>query len=131
MIFNVGAGGASSADKVKYDNSISGLEATNVQGAIDEVNNSLNCKSFTLLGSVSYVSQTSPTSETKTLNDNISNYKKVLISFFDGTDIMNPVILTVSEFENIGMGMRVFTDKFQGTVTYISDTSCKFTSYGK
>ena len=41
MIFNVGSGGASSADKVKYDNSTSGLEATNVQGAIDEVNNSL------------------------------------------------------------------------------------------
>ena len=42
---------------------------------------------------------------------------------------MNPVILTVSEFENIGMGIRVFTDKSQGIVTYISDTSCKFTSY--
>ena len=93
------------------------------------VNNSLNCKNFTLLGSISYVSQTTTKSETKTLNDNISNYKKVLIGLFDGTNIMNPVILTVSEFENIGMGIRVFTDKFQGTVTYISDTSCNFSSY--
>ena len=42
MIFNVGSGGASSADKVKYDNRTSGLKATNVQGAVDEVNNSLN-----------------------------------------------------------------------------------------
>ena len=33
--------GASSADKVSYDNKNSGLEATNIQGAIDEVNNSL------------------------------------------------------------------------------------------
>lgn len=33
--------GASSADKVSYDNTNSGLSATNVQGAIDEVNNSL------------------------------------------------------------------------------------------
>lgn len=31
-------GGASTADKVKYDNSNSGLGATNIQGAIDEVN---------------------------------------------------------------------------------------------
>ena len=101
-------------------------------GAVQELNsslNSLNCKNFTLLGSVSYVSQTVTTNETKTLNDNISNYKKVLIGLFDGTDIMNPVILTVSEFENIGMGVRVFTDKFQGIVSYISDTSCNFTSY--
>ena len=41
MIFNVGSGGASSADKVKYDNRTSGLKATNVQGAVDEVNNSI------------------------------------------------------------------------------------------
>lgn len=33
-----GGGGASSADKVSYDNSRSGLEATDSQGAIDEVN---------------------------------------------------------------------------------------------
>lgn len=41
MIFNVGAGGASTAEAVQYDNSISGLEATNVQGALDEVTDSL------------------------------------------------------------------------------------------
>lgn len=41
MIFNMNAGGASTADKVKYDNTESGLQATEVQGAIDEVNNSL------------------------------------------------------------------------------------------
>jgi hypothetical protein len=32
-----GGGGASSADKVSYDNTTSGLSATNVQAAIDEV----------------------------------------------------------------------------------------------
>lgn len=41
MIFNVGAGGASTADKVKYDNTESGLQSNNVQGAVDELNNSL------------------------------------------------------------------------------------------
>lgn len=41
MIFNVGAGGASNAGNIKYDNSLSGLEADNVQGAVDELNDSL------------------------------------------------------------------------------------------
>lgn len=44
MIFNVGAGGASNAKSVKYDNSESGLNSTNVQGAIDEIDNSLSDK---------------------------------------------------------------------------------------
>ena len=91
--------------------------------------NSINCKIFTLLGSVSYVSQTIATSETKTLNDNISNYKKVLIGLFDGIKIINPIILTVSEFENIGMDINIPINQVQGVVTYISYTSCKFASY--
>lgn len=36
-----GAGGASSAEDVSYDNTTSGLEADNVQDAIDEVNSNL------------------------------------------------------------------------------------------
>lgn len=39
MIFNVGAGGASTAESLKFDNSISGLTADNVQGAVDELSN--------------------------------------------------------------------------------------------
>ena len=47
MIFNVGAGGgASTADKVKYDNTERGLKATNVQGAVDEINSSLGGLQF-------------------------------------------------------------------------------------
>ena len=42
MIFNMSTGGASTADKVKYNNTESGLKSTDVQGAIDEVNSSLN-----------------------------------------------------------------------------------------
>ena len=42
MIFNMSTGGASTADKVKYNNTESGLQSTDVQGAIDEVNSSLN-----------------------------------------------------------------------------------------
>ena len=44
MIFNMSTGGASTADKVKYNNTESGLKSTDVQGAIDEVNSSLNFK---------------------------------------------------------------------------------------
>ena len=69
------------------------------------------------------------TSETKTLNNNISNYKKVLIGLFDGTKIINPIILTVSEFKNIGMDISISLNQVQGVVVYISDTSCKFASY--
>ena len=49
MIFNVGVGGASNAESIKYDNSLSGLEATNVQGAVDEVNDSLVVETYTSL----------------------------------------------------------------------------------
>ena len=74
-------------------NTIAGaLAVKELNTNVNELNNSLNslnCKNFTLLGSVSYKSQTVTTNETKTLNDNISNYKKVLIGIFDGTVIIN------------------------------------------
>jgi len=41
MIFNTGSGGAGTAEQMKYDNTESGLQADNVQGAIDEVTDSL------------------------------------------------------------------------------------------
>lgn len=41
MIINVGDGGASNAQAVKYDNTKSKLKSTEVQGAIDEVTESL------------------------------------------------------------------------------------------
>lgn len=42
MIFNVGTGGGvKNAKDISYDNVTSGLDSTDIQGAIDEVNNSL------------------------------------------------------------------------------------------
>lgn len=72
MIFNMSSGGASSADKVKYDNTESGLQATEVQGAIDEVNKSLsdvmnNCK---LIGELTTHDQIE-----HELSDDVTNYK--------------------------------------------------------
>ena len=46
MIFNMSTGGSSTADKVKYNNTESGLKSTDVQGAIDEVNSSLTPKNI-------------------------------------------------------------------------------------
>ena len=53
MIFNVGAGGgASTADKIKYDNSTSGLTSESVQGAVDELNDNVSQvnRNFNTLG---------------------------------------------------------------------------------
>ena len=47
--------GASSADKVSYDNTNSGLTATNVQGAIDEVNNSFQSEVVTIYSGVTLI----------------------------------------------------------------------------
>jgi len=41
MIFNTGSGGGGTAEQIKYDNAESGLQADNVQGAINEVSDSL------------------------------------------------------------------------------------------
>ena len=66
MIFNVGAGGgASTADKVKYDNTESGLQSDNVQGAVDELNSSL--------GDISNVGNTTYNSVEKILQYYIDN----------------------------------------------------------
>ena len=55
MIFNVGGDG--SAKTIKYDNSKSGLESDNVQGAVDELTDSLsnlmNIKSLDFSGKTS------------------------------------------------------------------------------
>lgn len=66
MIFNVGAGGgASTADKVKYNNTESGLQSTNVQGAVDELNSSL--------GDISNIGNTTYNSVEKILQYYIDN----------------------------------------------------------
>lgn len=66
MIFNVGAGGgASTADKVKYDNTESGLQSDNVQGAVDELNSSL--------GDISNIGNTTYNSVEKILKYYIDN----------------------------------------------------------
>jgi hypothetical protein len=50
-------GGGSSADKISYDNTNSGMTATNVQGAIDELNAEI-AGQWTLLGTISDLSGT-------------------------------------------------------------------------
>ena len=79
MIFNVGSGGASSADKVKYNNTESGLHSDNVQGAIDEVNNRLENISSSLNQSILLLDTTDVTTSEKifTLGDDYTKYKEL------------------------------------------------------
>ena len=67
MIFNVGAGGASNAEAIKYNNAESGLEAANVQGAVDELNEGL-----------------------QTVNVSVNEEGKLVFTDFTGADTVIP-----------------------------------------
>ena len=79
MIYNVGGGGATSADKIDYDNTDSGLQAENVQDGIDELNSNL-----AQIGELTYLGEVSTSSQT--LSVDFSQYKKVLIIPYNPTD---------------------------------------------
>lgn len=72
-----GAASFGDADHVAYDNSESGLTATDVQGAVDELNSKflLKSKSITFSGTVSGTNQLIYTVE----NTNISGYRIVSV----------------------------------------------------
>ena len=54
MIFNVGGNDGGTAEKVKYNNSKSGLESDNVQGAVDELSDRLGGIKFGVDGNGNY-----------------------------------------------------------------------------
>lgn len=76
MIYNVGNGGATSADKIDYDNTDSGLQAENVQDGIDELNSNL--------GDISDI-------ETSTLN----SVAKLLQYWIDKGELSDPNMTTL------------------------------------
>lgn len=89
-----GGGGASSADQVSYDNSASGLEAENVQEAIDEVQ-----------GNVVSVNQTL-TNEVTDISDEIADMNNVLgaknlLNHTGVSDLVNGVTYTVNADKSI------------------------------
>lgn len=91
MIFNVGAGGgASTADKVKYNNTESGLQSDNVQGAVDELNSSLNSLDLKVSGIEKILvfkgnlSSSTGYTEVTTLDENIRE-KTTVVSIMCGS----------------------------------------------
>ena len=118
---------ASSADKVSYDNTNSGLTSTNVQGAIDEVNNSLGRVD------VLYNTTIDPTKDGKniTLNNKISDYKFLYVvggkaSTGASYGSLIPVVVLTSyinyHFTLYGIGGSSLNSIGIG-IKYISDTS--------
>ena len=87
MIFNVGAGGASKAEQVKYDNSKSGLEATELQGAVDELKGSVSdlndslegvSNNLSVLGNCEILVYNIKATGNQTFTRNINDYRYVL-----------------------------------------------------
>lgn len=86
-----GGGGSTSADDVSFDNSVSGLQATNVQGAIDEVKASIPAQTDEVQRGVLQAGQTSIT---LTFNDTISS--TTFVDWYtDG--VVNPTSITTAE----------------------------------
>lgn len=111
------AGGASTADKVKYDNSTSGLKATNVQGAVDEVNNSLNEEPVKILDEKT-------TTGVYTLSKSLSLFKEIAITTLGSGNDYVCVTLPVIVFKEINSITCVNSiDTRLAVLKYVNDTS--------
>lgn len=121
MIFNVGAGGgASTADKVKYNNTESGLQSDNVQGAVDELNNSLEAKGdFELLCYVTSVGD-------KTV-PNLTQYKSIWATLFIDNGLYGNFLIPLSLFKTITTFSRCSHYESSGGYScdfkYVNDTT--------
>jgi len=135
MIFNTGSGGAGTAEQMKYDNAESGLQADNVQGAIDEVSDSLG--RYDLLHSTN---ANSNSFSEATIND-ITKYKFLLLYVkIDGVTIGSIIVPTnlfkaentspsnaiVAFFANNESGVL---KTYQYQIYYINDTKIGFKLY--
>lgn len=112
--------GASSADKVSYDNANSGLTANNMQGAIDEVNDNLTDN---LVWRNSDIIDTSYSFEAKTININLSKYRFVEIVFLD-----NRNSLTIQQIVKVKKGTShklhyIFINSYNNLVEYRRECS--------
>ena len=121
MIFNVGAGGgASTADKVKYNNTESGLQSDNVQGAVDELNSSLEAKGdFELLCYVTSVGD-------KTV-PNLTQYKSIWATLVIDNGLYGTFLIPLSLFKTITTFSRCSHYESSGGYScdfkYVNDTT--------
>lgn len=120
------------AEDISYDNSDSGLTATNVQAAIDEVNEKL--KNWSLIGNTAY----------EGTGLDVSNYKELyIVPKMQGSSPQNPIfILNNAGAINYGFpinstyGFEFQTTISDGTLTISAQvlngwTSATYDVYGK
>lgn len=127
MIFNLGGGGVTNANQLNYDNSKSGLESTDVQGALDEVTESLNNYDVEVIANIRKGVTTA-----QTINvPNLSQYKEILLCLRSDGDTEEG--MTIYGIETIpynlfkkGMGIqcrRYIGNDITVYIEYLSDTS--------
>ena len=97
-----------SSENIDYDNTTSGLSATNIQDAIDEVSAETANKSWTLIGTLS---------EGGT-GVSVSAYSELLVYLkINNTTYYNPYLIDVAEFNNTS---TIFLSIYQdSTHTYL------------
>lgn len=107
------------AGQISYDNTSSGLSATTVQSAVDELN-STKVGEYTVL-----YSDYSATTETKSFtlsNDKISNYKYLIISCMYGKYYIDTQIVAVDLILKYN-GVKLFDGSTRRAMVEFSDTT--------
>ena len=113
--------GNQTASSVTFDNTDTGLEAANVQDAIEEVNGKLSTNEVEFLGQ--FTSANPNVTDTKTITD-LSKYKQIILitystSFKYG---YNPISIPYELFKIYGNEIISYASNFFATMKYISDT---------
>ena len=117
------SGGATSADQIAYDNTNSGLEATNTQEAVDELSSDLTELSGTVadLGKSVYITGTAATGFIDIIIPNYTQYKYIMVMLSNSakTQCYSTSIYPVSVVTNATLGVVVQYLASGGTVTAI------------
>ena len=133
--FTVYVGGGAStmdAEDVDYDNTVSGLTATDVQAAIDEEAASINTinSNLTQIGDYTLLASVNSTTSSVTLLDTLANYKAIVFSCSAISTFINPAYIPVGLFQSNMPIQSEFT--VSGTrnyckATYIDDAHVEIT----
>ena len=121
MIVNVGTSdGASDADKVKFDNTESGLEATDVQGAIDEVSEAFQAGCDTIVSGITAFGVTPASNSPADIVTGINNvYAKGVSNTKVGTATVNQVLSGYTFTNKNGVGISGAMPNKTGTANHL------------
>lgn len=135
MIYNVGTGGgATSADKIDYDNTDSGLEATNVQDGIDELNSNLVTLENELMNRYTLIAEDiGHTSYQRKTVANMSQFRLIILALISTSNIcLQTTILPYEIYKSIStMHSRVYfsgSNLIASVCKYIDDTTVEIMS---